>query len=335
MRNNTKKTVLLATLITAVVLTAVCVFYYIWKQMDTGSRKKDAKTAEENTETISQEDSSSIYFEGKEYVYNKNLNNILFMGVDKNAEATVSNMVGTSGQADCLMILSMNKEDQTVRVLQVSRDTMTDVDLFDVSGNYYTTVKAQIATQYAYGNGVQSSCFATKKTVSELLYDLPIDGYLSLNLAGISLLTDAVGGVTLTIPEDYTDIDPAFVKGDTVTLNGELAEKYVRKRDITVTGSNEGRMRRQMQFIPAMLQAVRQKVGAAGNYYKLFSSVLDPYMATDLSAEQINQIGSYQFLENETEYLPGEMRAGEEHDEFYVDEEKLQELIVKMFYIEK
>ena len=29
------------------------------------------------------------------------------------------------------------------------------------------------------------------------------------------------------------------------------------------------------------------------------------------------------------------MKEGEEHDEFYVDEGKLQELLIKMFYTEK
>ena len=232
------------------------------------------------------------------------------------------------------MVISLDKSNETARVLQVSRDTMTDVDLFDVSGKYYTTVQAQIATQYAYGNGAQSSCFATKKTVSELLYDLPIDGYLSLNLSAISILNDAVGGVTVTVPEDYTDIDPAFTAGTTLTLNGEQAEKYVRKRDITVLGSNNGRMQRQMQYIPALIQSIRKKVGSGGDYYKMLEPILEPYMATDLSADQINQLGRYEFLEDETEYLQGEMKQGE-HDEFYVDEENLQEILIKMFYIEK
>lgn len=31
-------------------------------------------------------------------------------------------------------------------------------------------------------------------------------------------------------------------------------------------------------------------------------------MATDLSADQINQLGRYEFLEDETEYLQGEMK---------------------------
>ena len=138
----------------------------------------------------------------------------------------------------------------------------------------------------------------------------------------------------MTVPEDYTDIDPAFTEGTTITLTGEQAEKYVRKRDITVLGSNNGRMQRQMQYIPALIQSIRKKVGSGGDYYKMLEPILEPYMATDLSEDQINQLGRYEFLEDETEYLQGEMKQGE-HDEFYVDEENLQEILIKMFYIEK
>ena len=336
MNSKTKKTMLITILTAAIVLIAAAVLWYLYQNVSLDrSNRKQTEEAVDSKSTTGSDTSDSIFYNGKEYVYNKNLTNILFMGVDKDAEASLSNMSGTSGQADCLMIISMDKSKETAKILQVSRDTMTDVDLFDVSGKYYTTVQAQVALQYAYGNGVQSSCFATKKTVSELLYDLPIDGYLSLNLAAISILNDAVGGVTVTVPEDYTDIDPAFTAGTTLTLNGEQAEKYVRKRDITVFGSNNGRMRRQMQYIPGLIQAIRKKVGSGGDYYKILEPVLEPYMATDLSADQINQLGKYEFLEDQTEYLPGEMKEGEEHDEFYVDDEKLQELLIKMFYTEK
>lgn len=335
MNSKTKKTMVIAILTAAIVLIAAAVLWYLCQNVSLERFNRKQEEAAKSSESTANSTSDTIFYNGKEYSYNKNLTNILFMGVDKDAKASLSNMPGTSGQADCLMILSMDKSKGTARILQVSRDTMTDVDLFDVSGKYYTSVQAQIALQYAYGNGVQSSCFATKKTVSELLYDLPIDGYLSLNLAAISLLNDAVGGVTVTVPEDYTDIDPAFTAGATLTLTGEQAEKYVRKRDITVFGSNNGRMRRQMQYIPGLIQAIRKKAGSGGDYYKMLEPVLEPYLATDLSADQLNQLGKYEFLEDETEYLPGEMKEGEEHDEFYVDEGKLQELLIKMFYTEK
>ena len=230
------------------------------------------------------------------------------------------------------MILSLDEKTQTGKILQISRDTMTDVDIYDVNGNFYTSVEAQIATQYAYGNGEKSSCWAMEKTVSELLYELPIDAYISLNIESISILNDAVGGVTLTIPEDYTEVDPAFVQGAVVTMTGEQAEKYVRYRDTNVTGSNNGRMQRQVQYITALVQALKSTAGAEGSYYERFSSFLKPYMVTDMNAQQIDSFATYEFNSEETQYLPGEVRQGAEHDEFYVDEENLYDLLLKTFY---
>lgn len=274
----------------------------------------------------------SVVYDGQNYEYNRKLTNILFMGVDKTDEVELQGTPGTAGQADCIMLLTLNEETQTCDIMQISRDSMTDVDIYDANGNYYTSVEAQIATQYAYGNGEKSSCWAMNKTVSELLFDLPIDAYISLNIDAISTLNDVVGGVTLNISEDYTVIDPAFVQGSTITLNGEQAERYVRYRDINVSGSNEGRMRRQVEYVTALIEAAKSAVGGENSYYERFSSYLMPYMVTDMDAKHIDSFTSYEFHPEETWYLPGEMKAGEEHDEFYVDEKKLREKLVKTFY---
>lgn len=274
----------------------------------------------------------SVVYDGKNYEYNRKLTNILFLGVDKTEEVKLQGTPGTAGQADCIILLSLNEETQTCDIIQISRDAMTDVDIYDANGNYYTSVEAQIATQYAYGNGEKSSCWAMNKTVSELLFDLPIDAYISLNINAISKLNDAVGGVALTVSDDYTAIDPAFVKGSTITLSGEQAERYVRYRDINVSGSNEGRMRRQVEYVTALIEAAKNAVGEENSYYERFSSYLMPYMVTDMDAKQIDSFTSYEFHPEETWYLPGEMKAGEEHDEFYVDEKKLQEKLIKTFY---
>lgn len=295
--------------------------------------RQEVAEAKAQEEQVTQSSTAqTVTYQGQTYEYNRELTNILFMGVDKKEEVTLQDTPGTAGQADCIMILSLDEKTQTGKVLQISRDTMTEVDIYDVNGNFYTSVEAQIATQYAYGNGEKSSCWAMEKTVSELLYELPIDAYISLNIESISILNDAVGGVTLTIPEDYTEVDPAFVQGAVVTMTGEQAEKYVRYRDTNVTGSNNGRMQRQVQYITALVQALKSTAGAEGSYYERFSSFLKPYMVTDMNAQQIDSFATYEFNSEETQYLPGEVRQGAEHDEFYVDEENLYELLLKTFY---
>ena len=231
------------------------------------------------------------------------------------------------------MILTLDKEKKEGRIIQIPRDTMTEVDLYDTSGNYSTTVTEQIATQYAYSIGGKSSCFATKKTVSELLYDLPIDGYLAMEYSSIAIVNDAIGGVEITVPEDYTMIDPAFKKGTTLKLTGEQAHDYVRWRDTNASFSNNDRMERQVQYIPALINTIRDYVGEDGDYYKKLYSLVEKYMLTDLNEEGINALAEYELITSDIQYLPGEGKKGEKYEEFYVDEKKLQKMLIETFYI--
>ena len=331
MRNKKMKKVLLplGTILLVFVLILVSVSILDNRRAQSGETQDSGSSGE----VISQADSShnTIVYEGNTYEYNSNLENYLFLGVDTKEEVVLQDTPGTAGQADCIMILSMDKETREGRILQISRDSMTDVDLYDANGNYYTTINAQIATQYAYGNGKDTSCWAMKKTVSELLYGLPLDGYISLNIEGIRAMNDAVGGVTITIPEDYTFIDPAFVEGSQITLTGEQAERYVRYRDINQQGSNNGRMKRQVQYIPALISAIREQAGSSGDFYGTYQNILAPYMVTDMSVDQINRLSDYA-LSDEVAYVPGEAVPGEQNEEFVVNEEELKELLIKMFY---
>ena len=198
------------------------------------------------------------------------------------------------------------------------------------------TVKDEISTNAPKRTGAYSKSWAAKKTVSRLLYDLPIDAYFSMNLDGISAVNDAVGGVTLKLSEDATEVDPTFKKGSTITLQGDMAEQFVRKRDTNISGSNVSRMKRQTEYITTLLQSMREFMKQNGNdfeetYRKL---ELKPYTVTDLSMEQLEDMLSYDFLEKNIETVPGTTKEGKEHDEFYVDEDGLHDLIIQMFYTE-
>lgn len=292
-----------------------------------------AEPEDEWDDTLSQESINQITYKGKQYSYNTNLINILFLGIDKDDEIRNDNIPGEAGQSDCIMLLTLDKQKKQGRILQIPRDTMTEIDLYDTNGNYSTTVTEQIATQYAYSIGGTNSCWATKKTVSELLYDLPIDGYLAMDLTTISIVNDAIGGVTITVPEDYTMIDPAFEKGATIKLTGTQAERYVRYRDTNVSFSNNGRMQRQVQYVPAMIETIQNNVDMDGNYYKVLYPLVEKYMVTDMNETQINALAEYELVTSDIQFLPGEGKKGEKYEEFYVNEEKLQKMLIETFYI--
>ena len=66
-------------------------------------------------------------------------------------------------------------------------------------------------------------------------------------MTAIRVLNDLVGGVSVTMEEDGTQIDPAFVKGATVRLSGSQAEAFVRARMGLENDTNLARMQRQRQ----------------------------------------------------------------------------------------
>ena len=216
--NKKKKTVIGCIAGIAVLLGAVAAGSLLAEQ-----RRAD-ETDGETGETV--QDNQYITFEGKNYEYNYNLKNILFLGVDKNDEMA-EREAGRGGQSDTLILLSMNKEDETTTLLEISRDTMTEIEIYDINGEYLAKERAQITLQYAYGDGQKESCRLTEAAVSKLLYDVPISAYVAMGVDGIATVTDLMGGVKITVPEDYTYIDPAFSQGAELVLKGEQAEKYV------------------------------------------------------------------------------------------------------------
>lgn len=276
-------------------------------------------------------DGGDITYKGQQYEYNRDIKTLLFLGVDKKGELESTKYPGEGGQSDCIILIAMNQKDKTFQIFQISRNAMTDVDVYSSDGKYLLTTKTQLALQYSYGDGKKKSVWLTKKAVSNLLYGIPIDYSIAMDISGIPVINDMLGGIRITIPEDYTNIDPAFKKGSTITLTGEQAERYVRYRDITVTGSNNQRMERQTQFVMALMSQLK---GASKNDTQLYAKLMtgaNPYFITDMSADEIMALSGYD-MDGKVITLPGKEVAGARHDEFHVDDEKLREIIVKTFY---
>lgn len=273
------------------------------------------------------QDEHYITYNGDKYEYNYDLRNILFIGVD-NADEMQEYEEGYAGQADCLILLSADKEKKQTTLLEISRDSMTDVEVYGQDGTSLGPKRMQIAAQYAYGDGQRRSCQLTSNAVSRLLYEIPIHAYVALNVDGIAEVTELMGGVTITIPEDYTSIDPMFQKGVTIVLKGKQAERYVRYRDVNETGSNMQRMERQTQFLKALAMQLSGK--DIGWYQKLLEEAGE-YITTDISLDEMERLKEYPMNE-EVQIVPGEVHQGEVHDEFIVDNEKLKEIIIKLFY---
>lgn len=313
-----------------IVLAALCVllltgvFYTV-----AGSRKTNREQRAEETDVQTDTRQDVVTVDGKKYKRNPDIQTVLFMGVDKDARADMHHTAGENGQSDSLNLLVTDRGKKTAQVIQISRDSMVNIDIYGADGKKLMTEEGQIALQFAYGDGDAWSCRLTTEKVSELMYGIEVNGYVALTLDGLVAATDAVGGISLTVPEDYTAIDPAFCKGAEILLDGQLAEKYVRSRDIQQIDSNNQRMERQSQFMRVLIQKL-QTVEGNQQYMELYQK-LEPYMVTSLTADEMYALSEYQVSE-ETWKVPGRIIEKDGHAQYLVDNKKLQKMVLKTFY---
>ena len=294
-----------------------------------GKNKDETRDVPASSTDNEEKSSDTIAVDGREYRLNTNIQTVLFMGIDKNVKSDMGDRTGENGQSDSLNLLIVDRETKKAQILQISRDSMVDIDIYSASGEKMISEPGQIALQYAYGDGEEESCRLTAGKVSELLYGVSVDSYLSLTMEGMVKAADAIGGVTLTVPEDYTWIDPAFSKGTTLTMDGEMVEKYVRSRDTEVLDSNVQRMERQSQFMGALIEKL-QSVKETSNYLSLYQQ-MEPYMVTNMTADEMKSLAEYD-IDTNTLDIPGEVILKDGHAQFIVDNEALRKIILKTFY---
>jgi LCP family protein required for cell wall assembly len=280
--------------------------------------------------------SKTITRDGVEYFPRQDINVMLVMGIDEFGPMAPSNTMGNPGAADMLMLLIFDERNAQTRVLALNRDTMMDVGVLGIGGKKAGTTFAQLATAYTYGSGMEDSCENTRDTVSRFLYGITIDHYLSANMDAVSIMNDAVGGVTVTVQDDFSQVDPSIPMGQ-VTLMGEQALRFVRTRLDVGDQLNITRMERQEEYARGFMEAFRDSLSGSETFALKTYEQISPYVVTDCSAtvltDMMNRYADYEVVEIVSP--AGENHMGEEYYEFYADEEALDALILRLFYAPK
>ena len=130
----------------------------------------------------------TIEYNGNKYVYNSDVIAIAFMGVDKRDLGLDNGSVGTGGQSDADILLTINTKTGKAKAIAIPRDTMVDVDLYSESGIFLRSEKMQLCLSYAYGDGKAKSAENTANSISRILYDVPITKYFALTLTELRRL---------------------------------------------------------------------------------------------------------------------------------------------------
>ncbi len=286
-----------------------------------------------------------IIYKGVKYRPNEDIITILVMGIDYTLVDDIEGRLRKEdtgeydgGQADALFLVLLNPHTQAVNVVGINRNTMADVDVFDEAGNYLGRYREQICLQHGYGDGGTESCERQVRTVSRFFKGIPINSYAALSMDAIPVLNDAVGGVTVEVLDDIVQpkygVD--FRQGQTVTLMGDDAYWYLKYRDTKVFDSASLRLQRQKQYITLFgakaKQAIRSDIRVAGDLYNL----VQQYMTTDMDISSYTYLASessdYSFSADSVYTLKGETVMGDKFEEFYPDEEALEDLIIELYY---
>lgn len=276
---------------------------------------------------------SALTYNGKKYDLKENIETVLVLGLDK-FEQIEYESYNNDLQADFLMLLVIDNEAEKCTALHINRDTMTSMNVLGVAGDKIDVVNQQIALAHTYGNGKEISCRNTAEAVSNLLLNIDIDYYLSVTMDAVLTYNDYVGGVEVTVADDFSSIDDTLVKGEKVNLNGEQALKYVRSRYGLEDSSNSHRMERQRQYLRALYEKTKECINDDDDFIMNVAAKLSPYIVSNCSGTRLQaimeKISDYELTEILD--LEGETKKGEKHLEFYPDTKNIEETVLGLLY---
>ena len=285
-----------------------------------------------------QKTENTVYeYNGVEYVKNEDVESFLILGLDKFEDAINNDSYNNDQRADFLMLLVFDNSEKKFTAVHLNRDTMVNMNVLGVAGQKIGTVNKQLALAHTYGNGRDVSCRNTADAVSELLNGVKVNHYLSITMDAVPILNDLLGGVEVTVLDDFSGIDDTLIKGETVTLHGDHALTYVRERYGLEDSSNSTRMVRQRQYMTAVYDKAMLKIENDDNFVIEASSKLADYIVSDRSVNQLQEIAKklsqYKFTEIET--IEGESVVKDGLMEFRPDADSIDKIVFELFYKKK
>ena len=304
--------------------------------------KKNIKTNILNslTDIVDVSAYETVSYQGEEYIYRDNIINILCLGLDKEEVMGMRNDADASmGQADAIFLLSIDLEEDKIRLIAVPRDTMVTLQMHRTDGTYIGEREGQITLQYAYGDGKELSAMLMAQQVSSILDNIPIHAYMVVNVHSLWMLNDAIGGVDMVMDADYTKFNPAFVEGETVHLTGNLLENYIRGRDKKDPEGAYTRMHRMKLYMMGFFEQAKKAVLKDITLPVEMLSVLEKDIVTNVTADEVVYLvaeGMWCSFRSEDMYnLPGDNRLVDRYMEYRLDEEGVQRIVLDLFYEKK
>jgi LCP family protein required for cell wall assembly len=169
--------------------------------------------------------------------------NVLLIGSDsRTSHGDAAKWVKGDSNTDSMMVVHVAADRKSVDVVSIPRDSWVDIPGYGMS-----------KINAAYSEGGPPLLIQT----IEQLTGVRIDHMGMVDFTGFKEMTDALGGVEVTVPVATQDNRNFFPAG-TYRMNGKQALGYVRQRH-GLPGSDFDRMKRQQNWIRAVMKDAMSK----------------------------------------------------------------------------
>ncbi|MFB8792135.1 MAG: LCP family protein [Potamolinea sp.] len=228
------------------------------------------------------------------------------------------------GPTDTMLLLRFDPQKQKLTVVSIPRDTRTYIEGYGID---------KINSANAQGGPALSA-----KATSDLLEGIGIDRYIRVNVQGVQSLVDALGGVTVFVPQDmkYKDDSQHLyinLKQGKQHLNGDKALQFMRFRHDKL--GDIGRVQRQQILMRALMEQALNPATIA-RLPKILS-VIQSHIDTNLTVEEIAALGGFGTQTNRSKVqmlmIPGEFNGDGRKDVSYwlPDRSRIQQLVATYF----
>ncbi|MEA5594297.1 LCP family protein [Rivularia sp. UHCC 0363] len=212
------------------------------------------------------------------------------------------------GLADVMLLVKFDPQTKKLTMLSIPRDTRTEID---GHGN------KKINSSNVFGGPALSA-----KTASNLLGGVAIDRYVRINVLGVGKLIDALGGVTVTVPQDlkYQDDSQHLyinLKAGKQHLDGDKALQLLRFRN---DGKGDiGRIQRQQVVMRALMDEALNPATLA--QLPKILNVVKEHIDTNLTVEELLALVGFGVRTNRSNMqmlmLPGRFSNPNEYSASY------------------
>lgn len=211
----------------------------------------------------------------------KGVTNIALFGIDSRSRDALNRTEALSGRSDTIIVLSINTDDNTIKLTSILRDSWVYID----NGKKYKNYNKLNA---AYSIGGPELAIRTINSQ----YGLNIADYVALSLLQLQEVIDVMGGIDIHITEaerialnglansEGYNVKP-LNKAGYVHLDGGQAMMYSRIRKID---SEEVRVLRQQKVLNCLFEKAKQL--PVSQYPGMLREILQ-YVETSLSYDEI------------------------------------------------